>query len=78
MADINRPEWLQELADLAEALNAPGPLRLPRSRSDALECAECARLDPGEERGWTLRLDEDDELVAFCPECDEQEFGDGR
>jgi len=25
---------------------------------------------------WTLRLDVDDEPVAFCPECHEREFGD--
>jgi hypothetical protein len=24
----------------------------------------------------TLRLDCDDELVPFCPECDEEQFGD--
>jgi hypothetical protein len=27
--------------------------------------------------GWTLRLDVDDEPVAFCPECDVREFGGG-
>jgi hypothetical protein len=41
-----------------------------------LVCAECGRQDPGDERGWTLRLDVDDEPVAFCPECDRKEFGD--
>lgn len=41
-----------------------------------LECAECGRADDGQERGWTLRLDEDNELVPFCPKCDEREFGD--
>jgi hypothetical protein len=29
---------------------------------------ECGRLDDGA-RGWTLRLDSDDELQAFCPGC---------
>jgi hypothetical protein len=38
-------------------------------------CAECGRVDVGE-RGWTMRLDEDDELHAFCPRCDRREFGD--
>jgi hypothetical protein len=32
-----------------------------------LRCCECGRRDPGDERGWTLRLDVDGELVAFCP-----------
>jgi hypothetical protein len=41
---------------------------------DTLVCAECDRHDPGDEPGWTLRLDVDDEPVAFCPECDREEF----
>jgi hypothetical protein len=44
--------------------------------SQQLVCAECGRQDPGVEPGWTLRLDIDYELVAFCPECDRKEFGD--
>jgi hypothetical protein len=39
-----------------------------------LVCAECRRQDPGDEPGWTLRLDVHDVPVAFCPECDEREF----
>jgi hypothetical protein len=39
--------------------------------------AECGRQDPGDEPGWTLRLDVDNEPVAFCPECDRKELGDG-
>jgi hypothetical protein len=49
--------------------------RLALARSQ-LVCVECGRIDPGDERGWTLRLDEDDDLAAFCPACDEREFGD--
>jgi hypothetical protein len=41
-----------------------------------LVCAECGRHDPGDERGWTVRLDVDDQPVTFCPECDRKEFGD--
>lgn len=40
----------------------------------ALVCAECRRDDDGR-RGWRMRLTVDDELVAFCPECDQREFG---
>jgi hypothetical protein len=40
-----------------------------------LVCAECGREDDAE-RGWTVRLDHDDEPVAFCPDCDEREFGE--
>lgn len=36
-------------------------LALPRSK---LVCCECGRIDRGE-RGWTLCLDVDDELVAL-------------
>lgn len=46
-------------------------LALPRSR---LVCAECGRIDRGEP-GWTLRLDVDNDLAAFCPRCDEEQFG---
>ncbi len=45
--------------------------------SQPLVCAESGRRDPGDEPGWTLRLDVDDEPVAFCPERNEREFGDG-
>jgi hypothetical protein len=39
-----------------------------------LRCVECGCEDEGE-HGWTLRLDCDGELRAFCPDCDEREFG---
>jgi len=44
--------------------------------TEPLVCAECGRRDPGAEPGWTLRLDVNDEPVAFCPDCDRKEFGD--
>jgi hypothetical protein len=44
-------------------------------RDPLMRCAECGIADDGR-RGWTLRLDVDDELVAFCPECDRKEFHD--
>jgi hypothetical protein len=44
---------------------------LPRA---LLACSECRLADDGRS-GWTLRLDCDDELHAFCPQCDEKEFG---
>jgi hypothetical protein len=40
--------------------------------TEPLVCAECGRADPGDEPGWTLRLNVDDELQAFCPECGER------
>jgi hypothetical protein len=40
-----------------------------------LECAGCGRRDDLRS-GWTLRLDCDNEVVAFCPQCDAKEFGD--
>jgi hypothetical protein len=41
-----------------------------------LVCAECDQRDDGMVRGCTMRLDIDDKLVIFCPDCDEREFGD--
>jgi hypothetical protein len=38
-----------------------------------LWCAACGRRDDGCERGWTLHLGEDAELIAFCPACDTPE-----
>jgi Zn ribbon nucleic-acid-binding protein len=39
-----------------------------------LECVECGRTSREDERGWTTRLTVDDEVVVYCPECDEREF----
>ena len=48
--------------------------------TNRLQCIECGRVSREDERGWTARLtvDEDEpvEVVVYCPECDEQEFGD--
>jgi hypothetical protein len=40
-----------------------------------LECVERGRLSRENERGWTARLTVDDQVVVYCPECDEREFG---
>jgi hypothetical protein len=45
--------------------------------TNRLQCVECGRVSREDERGWTARLTIDDEVVVFCPECDEQEFNDG-
>ena len=39
-----------------------------------LECVECGRVSRKGEPGWTARLTYDDEVVVYCPECDEREF----
>jgi hypothetical protein len=57
---------VRELLDLLEASVAGGGLR----------CVESGCADHGGGRGWTLRLDDDDELRGFCPDCDRREFGD--
>jgi RNase P subunit RPR2 len=39
-------------------------------------CAECGDVWlPADRKRWRLRLGFDDELVWFCPECDEREVG---
>ena len=40
-----------------------------------LQCVECGRVAREGERGWTARLTYDDEVVVYCPECDDREFG---
>ncbi|HEU6445308.1 MAG TPA: hypothetical protein VFL61_09645 [Gaiellaceae bacterium] len=39
-----------------------------------LVCVECGRVSRDDERGWTARLTVDDEVVVYCPECEEREF----
>jgi hypothetical protein len=39
-------------------------------------CVECGEVWlPGDEDRWEAHFDTDDELVFFCPECAEREFG---
>ena len=35
-----------------------------------LRCHTCGRQKAADQAGWTLRLWADDELHAFCPDCD--------
>jgi hypothetical protein len=44
-------------------------------KATPLICVECGRADRGYGPGRTLRLDVDDEPVAFCPDCNRREFG---
>ena len=41
----------------------------------ALCCSECDRISIGKATGWTMRCGYGGELLVFCPECDELEFG---
>ena len=43
--------------------------------TNRLQCVECGRASRENERGWTARLTVDDDVVVYCPECDEREFG---
>lgn len=75
MSEPQRDVW----ADLAAATERLRAMIAENEAEDGnrLECAECGRRSVGAARGWTLRVDEDGELAAFCPECDEQEFDHG-
>jgi hypothetical protein len=42
--------------------------------TNRLQCVECGRVSRENESGWTARLTVDDEVVVYCPECDEREF----
>ena len=55
------------------AMREPAPVYTNR-----LQCVECGRVSGQNERGWTARLTVDDEVVVYCPQCDEREFGDER
>ena len=42
-------------------------------------CAECLEVwVPEADERWRAYLDTDDELVFYCPECAEPEFGEWR
>jgi translation initiation factor 2 gamma subunit (eIF-2gamma) len=42
--------------------------------TNRLQCVECGRASQENERGWTARLTYGDEVVVYCPGCDEREF----
>jgi hypothetical protein len=48
----------------------------PAVFTNRLQCCECGRVSRENERRWTARLTYDDEVVIYCPACDEREFGD--
>jgi hypothetical protein len=54
----------------------PGEGRKRDPNSRPVQCVECGRVSREGERRWTARLTVDDEVVVYCPECDEREFGD--
>jgi hypothetical protein len=59
--------------ELGPATGRPG-LGNSASAGGRLCCHECGRLGPIEATGWTLRLCGDDQLHAFCPDCDYRYF----
>jgi hypothetical protein len=65
MADRHAGEWLSR--------------RVPPARA-RLRCAECGVLSDERARGWrayvggVLDLDDEPEVLVFCPGCDAREF----
>lgn len=45
-------------------------MELTRREKGSLRCYSCGWMQVSEQPGWTLRLCADDELHAFCPDCD--------
>ena len=39
------------------------------------QCVECGRVSRENERGWTARLTDDDQVVVFSHEFEQREFG---
>jgi hypothetical protein len=70
LTDLEVKEVLTKIAELRERLD------WLNRELELMECSECGAIDD-RRRGWTMRLDVDDELVIFCPDCDEREFGGG-
>lgn len=62
------------LDQVVAVLNAPPDHGAVRTQSVGphrrLRCHDCGRVGSKDEAGWTLRLCGDDELHAFCPDCD--------
>lgn len=55
----------------------PGMFERAPVFTNRLQCVEYGRVSLGDERGWTAWLTYDDEVAVYCPECDEEAFGDG-
>jgi hypothetical protein len=41
-----------------------------------LVCLECLEVARGHANGWRAYLTDEAELVTYCPECAEREFGE--
>jgi hypothetical protein len=39
-----------------------------------LRCGECGSQSDPDAKGWQAYLDDEDQAVAFCPDCAEREF----
>jgi hypothetical protein len=65
-------EFVNRLRAVTEGLEEIS--RVVRSRP---RCSECGRPWLNVRERWRSYLDCDDELVHFCPDCAEEEFGDG-
>jgi hypothetical protein len=48
----------------------------PAIYTNRLQRVDCVRVSRENEHGTTARLTVDDEVVIYCPECDEREFAD--
>lgn len=56
------------------ALSEHAPRRTPVF-TNRLQCVECGWVSRENERGCTARLTYDEQVVVYCPECDDREFG---
>ena len=61
----------------SHGLGVPMPPERTPVYTNRLQCVECSCVSREDERGWTARLTVDDEVVVYCPECDER-FADER
>jgi hypothetical protein len=73
--EVTLAELAGKLAKLREHLHQV-LVDLDAPARGRLRCHECGLTGSSEDAaGWTMRLCGDDELHAFCPDCDRRCFG---
>ncbi len=71
--DASADDWTREHGDVPLV----GRFRRSFDADRSLRCHDCGRIGSTDQTGWTLRLCGDDELHAFCSDCDKFLSGNG-
>jgi hypothetical protein len=65
------------LADALKAVDRIGELLLKQTGEEVEFCTECERPWLTARERWRSYLTVDGESALYCPQCAEEEFGDG-